>query len=142
MTGRMHVDWMNSSFDQVGSQTATVPFSISKNGTVRVSTGPIVAPPGATFAEIHFEENTDDYWITAVLFEQTSQLLDYFDGETEGAVWNANGTSTWTQVIEPEETDSEPTHPDSEYVPPAPDGSLNRPAATIDAAVVDVDILG
>ena len=127
MTGKMHVDWMNSSFDDVGTQTATVPFSISKNGTVRVSTGPIVAPAGATLAELHFEDNTGDFYITAVLFERTSQLLDYFDGDTEGAVWNANGTSTWTQIVEPDEPVSE-THPDSEYVPPAPDGSLNPPA--------------
>lgn len=124
LSGKLRLEWLDGN-DRVGLSTA-VPFTVAANNVVRISTGAVVAPSGTNAIELYIHDNTAPYYATAVLVEQSSQLGDYFDGETPGAVWNLNGSSTLTTIIEPEPT--EPPHPDSEYVPPAPDGSLDPPA--------------
>lgn len=78
-------------------------WSVDAGGVVRVSSGAATAPATADEAVLTVEGIDAVAVVTAVLYEQTTVLGSYFDGDTAGAEWTgADGASP--SIIEVDDT--------------------------------------
>lgn len=93
-TGSTGIDW----YDNEGyiSSSASVGFALASGQTLRVDTGAAEAPLTAVAGVMAVNADDAPVQITAVLYEQTALLRDWFDGNTEPTgVWDGvEGNST------------------------------------------------
>jgi hypothetical protein len=123
--GKCHIHWYNSGGSYI-DDTADVSWSVSNGGVLRIDSGPREAPVGATKATLSIFNNNRRYTVTAVLYEETSDLLEYFDGYSQFASWEGApglSTSVITEAVIEEPPPEEPPVFDA-----PPDGSLDPPA--------------
>lgn len=82
------------------SSSTNVPVTLAAGAITRVDTGAVVAPPGVDQMLLNFTSLDGAGEITGLLYEQTSALLPFFDGDSTNAVWNGtNGNSTSTLTV-------------------------------------------
>ncbi|MEV4093793.1 hypothetical protein [Streptosporangium saharense] len=101
-SGTIYIEWLTSGGSGFGYPSA--PFTLTAGVVSRVSVT-ATAPSGAVACRgildgINFSVTPAD--ITAALIEQTSSLLDYFDGDSTSAIWDGVpglSSSTLADVI-------------------------------------------
>lgn len=81
------------------SSSTSVPYSVGAGTVTRVNTGPVTIPAGVDQALLNHFGLDGAGEVTATLYEQTTEMLSFFDGDSLNAVWNGtvgNSTSTLT----------------------------------------------
>lgn len=99
-TGTIQIDWYSNA-GYLGTAGASS-FSVGGTTGTRVYTNAATAPLGATRALIVIKNTSRAIYLGSVLYEETTQALSYFDGDTSGARWDGaagNSTSRITQEI-------------------------------------------
>lgn len=92
MTGSAHITWYQADNTRIAS-TPVNAFNGTNGQVVRADTIAQVAPQNAALARLYVK-STAAFVMTGALFEETSELRDYFDADTPGASLNADGTSS------------------------------------------------
>lgn len=110
-SGNVNINWYGG-----GAYKSSAPgqnWTATDGQQTRVESGAQVAPAGADQALLNITGADNGLIVTGVLYEETSSLLEFFDGDTAGASWNGtDGSSTSTNTVG-----------DSGEPPPPPAGS-------------------
>jgi hypothetical protein len=98
-SGNANINWYSG-----GAYLASSPgqgWSVTTGTVTRVESGAQVAPAGADQGLLNITGVDAQVQITAVLYEQTSSILAFFDGDDANCAWNGtNGNSTSTKSDE------------------------------------------
>lgn len=96
-TGTAQLHW-RSGGSFLSAETA-VPFTVADGEVLRVDTGAWTAPATADGTLLNLAGLDGDVQVTAILYEQTSDLRDYFDGD-DGA-WSGTAGNSTSTIVEP-----------------------------------------
>jgi hypothetical protein len=93
VSGNVSLQWLASD-NSLMTTTTPVPYTQSASTTVRLTTGPGVAPAGAAMVGVRVTVPAGSCQVTGALIEQASATGAYFDGDDTGARWaGADGAS-------------------------------------------------
>lgn len=94
---------VNANWYTAGAFTSASPgmsYSIPPGTVMRVHSGRVVAPAGVNETLLAINGLDGAAEITGLLYEQSTNLNSYFDGDTAGATWTGtNGSSTSTITV-------------------------------------------
>lgn len=98
-SGNANINWYSG-----GAYLSSAPgqgWTVTTGQVTRVESGAQVAPAGADQGLLNITGVDAQIQVTTVLYEQTSSLLAYFDGDDANCAWNGtNGNSTSTKSDE------------------------------------------
>ncbi len=97
-SGNVNINWYSG-----GGYLASAPgqgWTVTTGNVTRVESGAQVAPTGATQALLNISGADAQTQVTAILYEESSSLLEFFDGDSGNCVWNStDGSSTSTNSV-------------------------------------------
>lgn len=109
-SGNANINWYSG-----GAYLSSAPgqgWSVTTGNVTRIESGAQVAPVGADQALLNISGVDAQIEVTAVLYEQTSQLFEFFDGDSGGCTWNGtSGNSTSVNPVGDSGGDTPPPDP-------------------------------
>lgn len=97
-SGNANINWYSG-----GAYLASSPgqgWSVTTGNVTRVESGAQVAPAGADQGLLNITGVDAQIQVTAVLYEQTTSLFEFFDGDSDGCSWTGtSGNSTSTNPV-------------------------------------------
>jgi len=109
-SGNANINWYSG-----GSYLSSSPgqgWSVTTGNVTRVESGAQTAPVGADQGLLNITGVDAQIQVTAVLYEQTSSLFEFFDGDSGGCSWTGtSGNSTSTNPVGDSGGDEPPPDP-------------------------------
>src|SRR3954469_19196553 len=109
-SGNANINWYSG-----GAYLSSAPgqgWSVTTGQVTRIESGAQVAPVGADQGLLNITGVDAQVEVTAVLYEQTSQLFEFFDGDSGGCTWNGTaGNSTSVNPVGDSGGDTPPPDP-------------------------------
>jgi hypothetical protein len=109
-SGNANINWYSG-----GAYLSSAPgqgWSVTTGQVTRIESGAQVAPAGADQGLLNITGVDAQVEVTAVLYEQTSSLFEFFDGDSGGCSWNGTaGNSTSTNPVGDSGGDTPPPDP-------------------------------
>jgi hypothetical protein len=109
-SGNVNINWYSG-----GAYLASAPgqgWTVTTGQVARIESGAQVAPAGADQALLNITGVDAQIQVTAVLYEQTSSLFEFFDGDSGGCSWTGtSGNSTSTNPVGDSGGDTPPPDP-------------------------------
>lgn len=109
-SGNANINWYAG-----GTYLSSAPgqgWVVTTGNVTRVESGAQVAPAGATQGLLNISGVDAQIQVTGILYEQTSNLFEFFDGDTGGCSWvGTDGSSTSTNPVGDSGGDTPPPDP-------------------------------
>lgn len=109
-SGNANINWYSG-----GTYLSSAPgqgWTVTTGNVTRVESGAQVAPAGATQGLLNISGVDAQIQVTGILYEQTSSLFEFFDGDTGGCSWTGtSGNSTSTNPVGDSGGDTPPPDP-------------------------------
>src|SRR4051812_46003046 len=109
-SGNANINWYSG-----GAYLSSAPgqgWTVTAGNVTRIESGAQVAPAGADQGLLNITGVDAQVEVTALLYEQTSSLFEFFDGDSGGCSWTGtSGNSTSTNPVGDSGGDTPPPDP-------------------------------